>query len=118
MSKKLNNPETAPKTYWKILNRLVNGEMISNFSKKAELFNKFFTSQCTPLSNTSTLPPLTIRTDRRLSSLKINEDDILSIIKSLNSNKSHGWDKLSIKMIKMCDKTLAYPLKLIFKASI
>ena len=50
--------------------------------------------------------------------IKINEDDILSIIKSLNSNKSHGWDKLSIKMIKMCDKTLVYPLKLIFKASI
>ena len=131
MSKKLSNPETAPKTYWKILNRflsnkkipsipplLVNGEMISNFSKKAELFNKFFASQCTPLSNTSTLPPLTIRTDKRLSSLKINEDDILSIIKSLNSNKSHGWDKLSIKMVKMCDKTLVYPLKLIFRASI
>ena len=64
------------------------------------------------------MPPLTIRTDKRLSSLKINEDDILSIIESLNSNKSHGWDKLSIKMIKMCDKTLVHPLKLIFRASI
>ena len=71
-----------------------------------------------PLSNTSNLPPLAIITDKRLSSLKINEDDILSIIKSLNSNKSHGWDKLSIRMIKMCNKTLVYPLKLIFKASI
>ena len=70
------------------------------------------------LSNTTTLPPLTIRTNKRLSPLKINEDDILPIIKSLNSNKSHGWDKLSIKMIKMSDKTLVYPLKLIFKASI
>ena len=105
LSKKLSNPETASKTYWKILNRflsnkkipsipplLVNGEMISNFSKKAELFNKFFASQCMPLSNASTLPPLTIRTDKQLSSLKINEDDILSIIKNLHSNKSHGWD--------------------------
>ena len=55
--------------------------------------------------------------DKRLSSLKINDDDILSIIKSMNSNKSHGWDKLSIKMIKMCE-TLVYPLKLILKASI
>ena len=55
---------------------------------------------------------------KRLSSLKVNEDDILSIIKSLNSNKSHGWDKLSIEMIKICGKTLVYPLKLIFKASI
>ena len=92
--------------------------MISNFSKKAELFNKFLASQCTALSNTSTLPPLTIRTDKRLSSLNINEDAILSIIKSLNSNKSHGWGKLSIRMIKMCNKALVYPLKLIFKASI
>ena len=129
MSKKLSNPETAPKTYWKILNRflsnkkipsipplLVNGEMISNFSKKAKPFNNFFALQCMPLSNTSTLPPLTIRTAKQLSSSKINEDDILS--ESPNSNKSHGWDKLSIKMVKVCDKTLVYPLKLIFRASI
>ena len=51
LSKKLSNPETTPKTYWKILNRflsnkkipsipplLVNGEMISNFSKKSRTF--------------------------------------------------------------------------------
>ena len=101
LSKKLSNPKTAPKTYSKILNRilsnkkipsipplLVNGEMIPNFSKEAKLFNKIFESQCTPLSNTSILPALTMRTDEQLSSLKINQDNILSIIKSLN------WDKL------------------------
>ena len=62
LRKKLSSNETAPKTYWKILNRilstkkipsvppvLVNSEMIPNFSKKAKLFNKFFASQCTPL---------------------------------------------------------------------
>ena len=51
LSKKLSNLETAPKTYWKILNRflsnkkiplipplLVNGEMISNFSKNTRTF--------------------------------------------------------------------------------
>ena len=51
LSKKLSNPETAPKTYWKILNRflsnkkipsipplLVNGEMMSNFPKKSRTF--------------------------------------------------------------------------------
>ena len=110
LSKKLNNPETAPETYWEIFNRflsnkklpsipflLMNGEMISSFSKKGELFNKFFASQCTSLSNTSTLSPLTIRTHKQLSSLKINEDDILSIIKSLNSNKSDGWTNYLLK---------------------
>ena len=36
----------------------------------------------------------------------------------MNSNKSHGWGKLSIKRIKMCNKTLVYPIKLVFKVSI
>ena len=81
--------------------------MISNFSKKQNFLNKFYASQCKLQSNTSTLSPLTIRTDtKRLSSLKINDDDILFVIKSLNSSKSHGWNKLSIKIIKVCDKTL------------
>ena len=111
MSKKLSNPETAPKTYWKILNHFlrnkkkpsipplsVNRKM--KFFKKGELFNTLFASQCMPLC------------------MPLRKDDILPIIKSLNSNKAHGWDKLSIKMIKMCHQTLVYPLKLIFKASI
>ena len=59
---KLNDPITAPKIYWKIINRflsnkkipaipplLVNGEIFSNFSQKASIFNKCFTSQCTSL---------------------------------------------------------------------
>ena len=46
----------------------------------------------------------------------MNEDDNLSVIKGLNSTKSHGLNKLSIKMIiAMRDKTLVYVLKLISK---
>ena len=68
-SQKLIDPLTEPKTYWKIINRfsnnkktpiipplLVNNKIISNFSEKANLFNKFFASQCTPLENNSSLP--------------------------------------------------------------
>ena len=61
--------------------------------------------------------PLATRTDKQLLSFKINKDDILSIIKSLNSKILYGCNKLSIKIIKMCDKTLVYSIKLIFKAS-
>ena len=45
MCEKLNDPITAPKTYWKIIIPLllVNGEI--NFSQKASIFNKFFSSQ-------------------------------------------------------------------------
>ena len=55
MSSKLKDPLTAPKTYWSILSRflnnkeiptipplLVNGDIITNFSEKADIFNKFF----------------------------------------------------------------------------
>ena len=50
------------------------------------------------------LPTLRLRTDKTLSSLNISEDDIFAIIENLNSNKSHGWDDLSIKMINTAQK--------------
>ena len=39
-------------------------------------------------------------------------------MKSLDPNKSHGWDNISIKMIKMCGESLALPLKMIFEAAL
>ena len=55
MCEKRNDLITAPKTYWKIIIRflnnkkipaipplLVNGEITSNFSQRASIFNKFF----------------------------------------------------------------------------
>ena len=119
---------TAPETYWKIISRflnnkkisaipplLVNGEIISNFSQKASIFNKFFAPQCTPLQNSSSLPTFYLRTDETLLSFNMNNDDIVAVIKNLNLNKSHSWDNISIKMIKLCGKSMVYPLKLILK---
>ena len=97
---------------------LVNREIISNFSQKASIFNKFFASQCTPLQNSSSLPIFYLRTDEILSTLNIRDDDIFAIIKNLNPNKSHGWDNISIRMIKLRGKSIVYPLKLIFEASL
>ena len=97
---------------------LVDGEIILNFSQKAAIFSKYFASQCTPLQNSSILPMLRLRTDKSLSPLNISEGDIFAIIKNVNSNKFHKWDDLSIKMIKLYSKSIAYPLKLIFEASL
>ena len=33
-------------------------------------------------------------------------------------NKAHGWDQLSIRMIKACGNSISLPLKLIFKSMI
>ena len=69
LAKKLNNPKTSPKTYWAIMKTFYNGKKIplippllinnkleSDFGKKANHFNEFFASKCTPLNNGSTLP--------------------------------------------------------------
>ena len=74
LSQKLIDPSAEPKTYWKIINRfvknkktpiipplLVNNKIISSFSEKANLFNNFFASQCTPLENKSSLPPFYLK---------------------------------------------------------
>ena len=39
----------------------------------------------------------------------ISEDKILKIIRSLNSNKAHGWDEISLRMIRLCDAALVLP---------
>ena len=70
------------------------------------MFNEYFASQCTPINNTSTLPPLVYRKDQRLNDFNFNEDDIFSIIKALDPNKAHGWDGISIRMIKLLEKTI------------
>ena len=94
MCEKLNDPLPAPQTYSKILNRLLSNKkvgekIISNFSQKATIFNKYFASQCTQLQNSSSLPTLRLRTDKTPPSLNISEDDIFAFIKNLNSNKSN-----------------------------
>ena len=42
----------------------------------------------------------------------------MKIIRALNVNKAHGFDDISIRMIKICDKSLLYPLILIFQKSV
>ena len=61
---------------------------------------------------------MTYKTDKRIKSFNINEKDINSIIKSLNSNKAHGYDNLSIRMIKICEESISLPLKIIFETSL
>ena len=68
MGEKLDNPFTAPKAYQSILNNflgkrktpnipplIVNDFVISDFTAKANLFNNFFASQCSPVLNSSIL---------------------------------------------------------------
>ena len=91
---KLNDPNSAPETYWSILKSLVNvkkipltepilvkKQLVTNCLENAKLFNEFFTQQCITIENDSTLPDdLVFETTKRISSFDISKDEITKII--------------------------------------
>ena len=70
------------------------------------------------MKNASVLPSFSYKTNTRLDSFKVTESDILLIIKSLDSTKAHGYNNLSIRMMKMCSESITLPLKIIFQESL
>ena len=97
---------------------LSNATFITNVYEKVMLYNSFFANQCSPINNTNALPPFECNVNSKIDNVIFTEHDILSIIRSLNSNKAHGWDDISIRMVKICDELMAYPLKIIFETGI
>ena len=57
---------------------------------------------------------MSYKTNERLSSVKITNDDIHKIIAKLDLNKAHGHDKISIRFIKICSTSICRSLRLIF----
>ena len=125
----LNDKSTVPKVYWAVLNNflnsikissvppiLISGKTITKIIDKANCFNEFFASQYTPLENNSKLPSLLTNTNTRLSTVSIKNDDITSIVKSLNP--TNGFDNISIRMIQLCWDSITLPLVKIYKSSL
>ena len=92
----------------------LNGKIISNFEKKAELFNSHFASQCESINNSSVIPPLEYKTNGRWASVNKKEDDIYFILKNLNPEETHGVDDITIKMIHFWGKPIVDPLPILF----
>ena len=70
-----------PKTFWKVLETFVNetkilliplflveNELVTEFSVKLNLFNNYFSQQCTAIDNNSSIPPdTTFKTEQKRS---------------------------------------------------
>ena len=50
-----------------------------------------------------------------ISSIKFKNKDIINVIKTLDPCKAHGYDDISIRMLKICDSTIARPLTILSK---
>ena len=60
------------------------------------------------------LPALFPRPNLILEDIEVSPRTILELIRSLDSNKSHGCDDVSCSMLKICDEAIVLPLKLIY----
>ena len=132
LSLQLNDPLTRPKKYWSILKTLLNGKKIplipplfinscfvSNFKEKAQAFNSFFALQCTHIENGSQLPnTINFATNDLIHNINFSSENIKSIIQNLNINKAHGYDGITVRMIKICGESICKPLELIFRTCI
>ena len=109
---KFQNTQRSSKAYWPLLKIFLNNEKIpiipplyhknefvTDFKKKAELFNSFFADQCSLISNSNELRSrLEYFTQSRLSLITFSMDNIAKIIQNLDPNKTHGHDQITIRM--------------------
>ena len=127
MEKKLNNPNTSEKSYWKIINKvinkckapkfpplLVNNICVLNYREKAKLLTDFLSPQCKPVINDSVLPNFSYLTNEKIDQIPIDNEDIVSLIRKFNPNKTNGSDGISGQMLLLCDDSVVLPLRLIF----
>ena len=67
------------------------------------ILHDFFSKQCQPMPNNSTFPSIqSFEASNRLSTVDIDWKKILKLIQVFNSNKAHGNDGISIRMLKLC----------------
>ena len=57
-------------------------------------------------------------TDKGITTIDFTSNDIFDLIKSLDIGKAHGYDDISVRMIKICGKSICRPLELIFRDSV
>ena len=126
------DPMTSVKTYCSIFKSLLNNKKlpcipplfhqtkyVTDFKKKTELFNCFFPKQCSKINNSSEFPSnICKKTDKHISTVTFASDDIATLIQKLDLNKDYGHDMLSIRMLKLCGKSICKPLNLIFQSCI
>ena len=80
----------------------VDNRLVTNFLAKVNLFNDFFSKQCSLIVNNSSLPTnVTFETENKLPTFDLSTGDIIKFIKTLGPNKAHSHDGISIYMINL-----------------
>ena len=93
--------------------------LITNLKENAELFNSFFSKQCSLISNNNSLPNYINYTSQKpLSTVALSVEAIGKIIQNLDSSKAHGHDNISICMLKICGDSIYEPFEIILRQAL
>ena len=82
---------------------------------KANLFNQYFHSVYSPPPSSLPVPT---SSSSPISSITIEEDEVFTILSSLNPSKAMGGDQIGPKLLKSCASSLCLPLSLLFQRCI
>ena len=131
LANKFLNVQKNSKLYWSLLKAFLNknvpiilpwfheNEFLTDFKRKVELFNLFFAKQCFLISNDNKLPSqIHYFTEKRLSTIKFSSNNVFDIIQQLDPNKPYSHYLISIRMLKICGKSICKQLELIFNECI
>ena len=79
----------------------------------------YLNDKCTPLNSNSKIPETqSYVTNIKPSSVKFENKDISNIIRSIDVNKAHSHDNISIRMLKIYDSAIVESLTIIFNSCI
>ena len=70
------------------------------------------------IKNNSVLPLLLYKSNSRIFFFSVSNKDILSVINSLHSSKSHEYDNASVRMAKIYSDSVTLPFIVIFEESL
>ena len=94
-------------------------QFITDFKEKADLFNWLFSKEYSLDSTNSSLPSyINYTTEKRLPTVASAAEYIGKIIQKLDSDRAHGHDNISIRMLKICGDSTYKPLELIFSRAL
>ena len=93
---------------------LKGNKCVSDFKEKATILMSFYSLQCSLVVSSPVLPDKSYLASSSLESITISGSDILKTIRSLDINKAHGHDDISVRMMKICDDAIVESLKMLF----
>ena len=93
------------------------GTMATSDNEKADKLNKFFSSVFTR-ENMGSMPDLEEKEVQQLTEIRIMQEVVLKILKSLKTDKSPGPDGIHARLLKECAVELTEPLCTMIRQSL